>query len=296
LNEVAKDFGEGFARGGGKREAFAIDWIARGPLREARHDLRAQLARAHPYANFFFVPPAKVASGDDLSIANERDLIASDFDFAQNVGIQKDGCTSVALGADDIAHQAPSHGIEARGGFVQKNDFRIVDERLGQADALEHAFGKTLQALAAMRSEPDEIDKIRDALAQPSGIHAAEPTVKFEKLSRRQPLIKPEIFGQKSYFAPDFYITRRRPENVSFPTAWAHQPQEHFYGSALAGSVGPKEAEDFAAGNTQRQVANGNLVAKNLAQIPRFDGKTIWLTQNILLGNVSISPPEVCLP
>jgi hypothetical protein len=148
-----------------------------------------------------------------------------------------------------------------------------MDERLGQANPLEHAFGKALQALVAMRGEPDQIYKIRDALAQSRRLHAAEPAMKLQKLGCRQPLIKTEIFGQESDFASDFDLARWRSENEGFTATGADQAEQHFYGCALAGSVGTEEAKDFAARNIQRQVLDGDLIAKHLAQISRFDGK-----------------------
>ena len=46
----------------------------------------------------------------------------------------------VAKRQDQVAHLAPSERIEPRHRLVEKHDFRVVDERLGDADALQHAL------------------------------------------------------------------------------------------------------------------------------------------------------------
>jgi hypothetical protein len=123
--------------------------------------------------------------------------------------------------------------------------------------------------------------------------------MKFEKLGCREPLIKTEIFRQESDFAADFHVAGRRPENKRFAAAWAHEPEQHFYGRALAGTVGTQESKDFATRDAERQVPHSDLVAENLTQIARFDGKAIGLSQGVPLDRpskkqalISPSPPS----
>ena len=117
---------------------------------------------------------------------------------------------------------------------------------------------------------------------QPGGIHAAEPAVKFEKLCRGEPLIEAKIFRKKSNFAADLHVPGRLPEDEGLAAARIHQPQQHLDGRALAGAVGTEKPKNFAAAYAQRQIPHSDLVAKGFAQVPRFNGQTIWQIQGVL--------------
>ena len=47
-------------------------------------------------------------------------------------------------GTNNIAHETAPHRIEPRRRLIEENQVGLVNQRLGQADALEHALGKTL--------------------------------------------------------------------------------------------------------------------------------------------------------
>ena len=100
--------------------------------------------------------------------------------------------------------------------------------------------------------------------------------MKFEKLGGREPLIEAKILWKKSDFAADLDVPGRLSENKCLAAARFHQPQQHFDGRALAGAIGTEKPENFAAAHTERQIPHGDLVAKDFAQVPRFDGQAIW--------------------
>ena len=82
------------------------------------------------------------------------------------MGIQKDGGSAVTLDANHVADEPPTHGIEARGRLVEKDQLRLVNQSLGQSDALEHAFGELAQALFPVSTQPDQIEKGRNTFAE----------------------------------------------------------------------------------------------------------------------------------
>ena len=96
-------------------------------------------------------------AGDHLPFLDEHHPIAGNFYFAEDVRVQKNGRAAFALSANHIAHQPPPHGIQSRGGLIKKNQFRLVNQRLRQADALQHSFGKVAQAFFAMGSQPYQV-------------------------------------------------------------------------------------------------------------------------------------------
>ena len=118
-------------------------------------------------------PPA----ADHVAAIDDGDAIAHHLDFAEQVRIEKNGRPSVSLGANDISHQSPAHGIQAGGGLVQENQFGIMNQRLGQPDSLQHTLGKILQAFITMGREPDQVEQSWNPLAQRARRHAREPSV-----------------------------------------------------------------------------------------------------------------------
>jgi hypothetical protein len=56
--------------------------------------------------------------------------------------------------ANDVAHEAAAHRVQARCRLVQEHKGRLIEQGLGQADALEHAFGKRAQGLAPKGGQP----------------------------------------------------------------------------------------------------------------------------------------------
>lgn len=97
---------------------------------------------------------------------DEDNGVAGDFDFAQQMGVEEDGGAALAFIADDVADEMAAHGIEAGSGLVEEDEFRLVNEGLGKADALHHAFGKAAETAVAMRREANEIDISGNAIAK----------------------------------------------------------------------------------------------------------------------------------
>src|SRR5881396_2027670 len=149
-----------------KREPLAIQLRRRAPLSQFRNRFRRNVAHAGGDADFSVGMRSQIMAGDDFAFLDKDDLIARDFHFAEQVGIQKDSGAAVALRANDVAHKAPAHGIETRGGLVEENQLRLVYQGLRQANALKHSFGKFAKSFFPVRSEADEIKKGRDAFAE----------------------------------------------------------------------------------------------------------------------------------
>ena len=79
--------------------------------------------------------------GDDFAVIDDDDFAARLFDFGQDVRAENDGVIAGEAG-DQLAGFALLLGIEAGGGLVEDQHRRVVDDRLGDADALAVAFRK----------------------------------------------------------------------------------------------------------------------------------------------------------
>ena len=89
----------------------------------------------------------KTALLDDAAALDEHDPIAGGFHFAEQMGVEKHRDPVGAQLGDDVAHQQPSQWVEAGGRLVQEHELRLVEQRLGQPHALQHAL-----AVAAQRA------------------------------------------------------------------------------------------------------------------------------------------------
>ena len=61
------------------------------------------------------------------------------------MGRKENGSSLTFKIENDVAHLAPSDWIKAGHWFVQENNLRIVNDSLGYAHALQHAFRKFSQ-------------------------------------------------------------------------------------------------------------------------------------------------------
>src|SRR5436190_2733765 len=83
----------------------------------------------------------KVAGGRELSAPEYRDLVAEGLDIRQNVRRHKNGRALLAKASDQLPHLAATDRVKAAHGLVKKDDLGLVDQRLCEADTLQHSFG-----------------------------------------------------------------------------------------------------------------------------------------------------------
>ena len=77
----------------------------------------------------------------EFALVQNGHAVADRFDFAQFVRGEENGFALVFQPLDDFAHFHAAQRVQAAGRFVENQQIGIVDQRLGQADALLHAFG-----------------------------------------------------------------------------------------------------------------------------------------------------------
>src|SRR5487761_1590942 len=97
------------------------------------------------------LPCVHLVLADDAAVPNEGHAVAALFHFAEQVRIQKDGRAAIALLANPVAHQLAPGWIQAGGRLVKEEYFRVIDDRLRQADALHHSLGETADRLVMLR-------------------------------------------------------------------------------------------------------------------------------------------------
>jgi len=73
--------------------------------------------------------------GFDAAVVDDEDAGAGEFDFGEDVGGEEDGVVFAEF-LDEVADGADLIGIEADGGFVEDEEVGVVDEGVGESDAL----------------------------------------------------------------------------------------------------------------------------------------------------------------
>src|SRR5690606_443449 len=117
--------------------------------------------------------------------------------FGEDVGGDEDGRALFVLPHQNISYLFDPVGVEGGDGFVEDEDFRIMQEGPGQAELLLHPFGITFEKLVPAIVEVDEAEDLPDALVDP--VHPVELAKETQVLEGRHLLIEVLHFGEYPY-------------------------------------------------------------------------------------------------
>src|SRR4029077_18702676 len=158
-------------------------------------------------------------------------------------------------------------GVEAGGGLIHNEELGIVEQRLGDADALAHAAGKAAERAASGVCEIDEIEELADALARGGGVETLDGGEVFEKFERGEIRIDAEILRQ---------IAEDRAEGIGILAdvfvipkdaagSWLRDGGEDTHERGLTGAIGTEEAENAGAERELEIAEGGDVAAVGLA-------------------------------
>ena len=215
----------------------------------------------------------ETAFGDDAAALDERDPIAGGFHFAEQMGIEKHRDPVGAQFGDDVAHQQPSQWIEAGGRLVQEHELRLVQQRLCQPHALQHALAVAAQRAIGRIDEVHAGQQSIDAGVQRAASQPIEAAVKPQQLRRRERVVKTEMLGKKADARARRAIAERGAEHLSRAGCRLDQRQQHLDRGGLAGAVRPEEPEDLARTHAERQIRHGDGGTELLAQLLGLDNQ-----------------------
>jgi hypothetical protein len=274
-DEVAEYVGKGIHGIGGEGESILQELGGIRPLGKAGENVLAQIMRADVNLDFPIGRSPQIAGTDNLTLLDEDDGIAGDFDFAEEMGIEEDSGTALALVADDVTDKVAAHGIEAGCRFIEKDEVGFMNQGLRKADTLHHALRKSAKAAVTMRREANKVEIGGYAIVKLGGSETAQAAVKKEELSGGQPVIETKIFGEEADFAANFDVREAMAQNLRLTAGGLYQAEKHLDGGALPGAVGAEEAEDFAAPDLQGKATDGHLGTELFAKADGFNGQVI---------------------
>ncbi len=83
-------------------------------------------------------------------------------ELGEDVAGDEDGFAHRAELFEQRFHFEAGTRVEAAGWFVEDQDGRIVDERLGQAESLLHAAGQAVDEVVALVGEVEQLEHVAD--------------------------------------------------------------------------------------------------------------------------------------
>ena len=138
-----------------------------------------------------------------------------------------------------VAHQTPAQRVKPGGRFIEEHQLGVIEQRLGQADALEHAFREVTQVFVGMPGQADRFQQFGHTPARYGRVDAVETGMYFEEFSGCQPLLKAEVLRQKADPPATLPITWRSAEHGDRSRAGPDQAKEHLERGRLAGAIWP---------------------------------------------------------
>jgi hypothetical protein len=100
---------------------------------------------------------------DEDSIRENTHAITNLLNLPEEVGRKEDGYAAVLEIENEVSDFPSARRIHSGGGFVQDDKSRVLDKRLSEADALQHAFRVTAEATIARAGQADERQQFIDA-------------------------------------------------------------------------------------------------------------------------------------
>ena len=224
--------------------------------------------------------------GGDAAAVDNHDAVAGHADFRKDVGRKNDG---MAAGEplDEMADLDDLLGIEADGGLVENDDLGIMDQGLGQADALLITARKALDQVVALILNIGLDHSVLDARAALFRGNVFDASHEIEIGGNRHIQIQRRIFGQ----IPDALADLERvvedieARDLRAAAGSGQKAGQDTHGGGLAGAIGAQEPENLALVHHERHVIdrsplpndfvksftsiNGNLRAKTCAKPKR---------------------------
>src|ERR1700722_8001097 len=108
----------------------------------------------------------------------KSDPVADMLHLGQLVGTKEDTFSCVARVAQQLPYLLHARGIKRRRGLIEDQQFRVVDQCLGESQPLLHTPRK-LRSILFLNRKPDSAKKIANILCQPRIIDSVQARSQF---------------------------------------------------------------------------------------------------------------------
>src|SRR5690242_13393638 len=170
---------------------------------------------------------------------------------------------------------AACFGIDAGRGFIEQQQFWIVNHAGGQSETLLPSPGQFAGQLVAPFGEAEPLKRVTHCFpAVRHGIHARH---KIQVFMNTQIFIKTESLRHIPDLALDGLALSDHviAKTCSAACICPEQSAQHTDKRRLAASVRPKEPTDLSCANLEIDVIHRHVIAKPLRHASNVDGKTV---------------------
>jgi len=167
--------------------------------------------------------------------------------------------------------------VQACGRLVENEQVRVVDQRLGQADAALHALGVFADGSALHRFQTDHLQQHVDALVAGVAVLVEQSAVVFQRFPGVEEPVEIRLFRQVADAFLGGDVRGQFAEHRDPAGRGKQQPEQDFDGGRLARAVGPQQAEHLVRLDVQVELIDrGDArphpeVLEDLGQPPRLD-------------------------
>ena len=194
-----------------------------------------------------------------LPCASIGHAVAQRLGVREHVGAEEHGASAIAQRHDQIAHFTAAKRVEARHRLVEKDDLRVVDQRLCDADSLNHSFRELSQRKPPFvaRCRPDRAAPTR-AGAVPRG--RSRTTRRNSRAApRRSDSRRSTGFPADSRCAASPKCRQPGDPGFRLTGGWIDQLHQQLEGGRLACAVRAEKPEGLALGDFKIQVVEGSI-------------------------------------
>ena len=131
-------------------------------------------------------------------MVDDRDARAELLELGEDVAADEDRLAERPQLAEELAQLDAGPRVETGGRLVEEQHLRVVDERVGEAEALLHAARQALDVGVALVAEVDEVEQVADHLAPAGGRDAVAAGEEVEVLPDLHVVVDAEDVGHEA--------------------------------------------------------------------------------------------------
>ena len=226
------------------------------------------------------------AVGDDFAEIDVGDVAAA-LGFVHVMSGDEKGDAVGGKFEEKIPELAARDGIDARGGFVEKDESGLVQHGAAESQALLPPAGKLRGETIEIRTETVELNDFVHALAKTLGSEAVDAAVENEIFGNGEIGIEAEILRHVADIFADGFGVGANVDALDGGVAGRKRKQtgEHFDDGGFAAAVGAEKAEDFAFFDAEADVVHGGEVAEAADQMVGGDGGLVGVGHGLGVGS-----------
>ena len=162
-------------------------------------------------------------AGNQAAFAHDGDAVGSLRDFGQEVRRQENGGTRCGEFVDHCVEGLAKAWVQAAGGLVEEEEFRLAEQGLGKTKALTHAFGVGADALISGVGEADLVEECYDAFR----IGRFQAREQGEGFAAGHRSMERDVFREEGDVPTRVIAARLVAENRDVASGRRQQPEDH---------------------------------------------------------------------